>query len=67
MLVEEPIKTLNGVTLSIGMAMTIRVALESFSDSLVHDGLGDDDHGRAMTKGYLARIQELRVIYLIDD
>ena len=59
---SEPIKTLNGATLSIGMAMTLRVALESFAFFLREEGLGDDEHGRTMTSSYLARINELREI-----
>jgi hypothetical protein len=61
---DEPIKTLNGIALSIGQAMTLRVAIESFAISLVHEGLGEDEHGRAMTKAYLTRINELRAIYM---
>jgi hypothetical protein len=40
--------------------MTLRVAIESFADSLVNEGLGDDDHGKRMTTAYLDRINEIR-------
>ena len=61
---SEPIKSLNGIPLGIGQAMTLRVALESFAHSLQYEGLGDDEHGQAMTKAYLAKIGELRrIIY----
>jgi hypothetical protein len=57
----EPHITINGVTLSDAQAMTVRVALESFVSSLADpDGLGDDDHGHAMTSSYLARVVEIR-------
>ena len=51
--------TINGVRLSTAQAMTIRVALGSFALSLRSDGLGDDEHGRAMTAGYLHAIGEI--------
>lgn len=59
---DEPIETLNGVALSIGQAMTLRVALESFAMSLQTEGLGDDESGRGLTKGYLDCIAQLRAI-----
>lgn len=57
---NEPIITINGKTLSIGQAMTVRVAIESFMLDLDADGLGDDDTGRQMTANYKARINEIR-------
>lgn len=51
--------TINGVPLGEGQAMTVRVAIESLASSL-DDGLGDDEHGRAMVAAYRARIAELR-------
>ena len=56
---HEPIKTLNGVALTVGQAMTLRVALSGFDMSLAAEGLGDDEHGIAMTKAYRARVQDL--------
>ena len=46
--------------LTVGQSMTVRCAIESFAFSLQEDGLGDDEHGRAMTKGYLANIEQIR-------
>ena len=63
---DELIKTLNGVQLTEGQALTLRVALESFAGELQRDGLGDDEHGRALTRGYLARIEDLRRIIYRD-
>ena len=40
--------------------MTVRVAIESFAQSLVNDGLGEDEHGKKMTGAYLDRIREIR-------
>jgi hypothetical protein len=51
---------INGYALTEAQSMTIRCALNTFGASLVEDGLGDDEHGRAMTEGYLARIKEIR-------
>lgn len=59
---DEPNITINGKQLTIGQAMTIRVALESFCMSLWSEGLGDDAHGKAMTEGYLARAAEIRAL-----
>lgn len=56
---DEPYITINGTPLSVGQAMTIRVALSSFASELSSDGLGDDEHGKAMTAGYLARAAEI--------
>ena len=57
---REPTITINGVPLVDGQAMTVRVAIESFASHLHEDGLGEDETGRAITKGYLARIDEIR-------
>ena len=59
----EPTITINGVTLSQGQAMTVRVALSAFAMDL-RDGLGDDEHGKAMTAAYRARLSEiLKIIH----
>jgi len=50
---DEPIITINGVTLHTGYAMTVRVALESFAIDLRDHGLGNDEHGRHMTQAAL--------------
>lgn len=55
---DEPTITINGQTLSVGQAMTVRVALSAFQFGL-KDGLGDDEHGKAMTAGYQARLSEI--------
>jgi hypothetical protein len=59
---EEPRITINGVTLTDADAMTIRVALETLAIDLgsSENGLGNDDHGRAMRSGYLAAIDRIR-------
>lgn len=51
--------TINGVELTVGQAMTIRCALNSFGASLADGGLGDDEHGNTMTEIYLANIREI--------
>lgn len=57
---KEPTITINGAMLHPGEAMTIRVALESFAIDLTAKGLGDDEHGKKMTAGYLASIDRIR-------
>jgi hypothetical protein len=58
--VNEPTITINDVTLSEAQAATVRCAIEAFSADLRANGLGDDEHGHAMTIAYLRRIGELR-------
>jgi hypothetical protein len=52
--------TISGETLTSGESMTFRVAIESFAQNLHNEGLGDDDHGKAITQGYLANIDSIR-------
>lgn len=56
----EAVITINGRQLTYGESMTIRVALESFAWSLTDDGLGEDETGKAITKGYQANIRTIR-------
>lgn len=58
---NEPIIVINGEPMSTGAAMTLRVALESFAMDLGERGLGKDDHGLRMTKGYLDQIRVIRI------
>lgn len=51
---NEPEMTINGTKLTPAQAMTLRVALGSFYMSLDVDGLGKDEHGRAMAAAYMA-------------
>lgn len=57
---NEPDITINDKTLSVGEAMTFRVALENFAMYLHEGELNDDEHGKAMTVAYLARIDDIR-------
>lgn len=59
---SEPDITINGHKLSSAQSMTVRVALESFNVVLVRKGLGDDNHGKEMTKLYSDRIAEIRLV-----
>ncbi len=59
---KEASMSIDGVHLSEGQVMTLRVAMESFASGLVTDGLGDDLHGKYMTQAYLDRVQEMRVL-----
>jgi hypothetical protein len=50
---------INGVELSLGQAMTMRVALTAFLSNLRKDGLGEDERGAGITKGYIDRGEEV--------
>jgi hypothetical protein len=56
---DEPTIVVNGTTLSVGEAMTMRVALASFASDLALKGLGDDYHGRTMTDAYMNNIKKI--------
>jgi len=58
--------TINGVELTIGQSMTLRVALQSFAMDLREKGLGSDETGKAIAKGYLARISEMNDLIMRD-
>lgn len=50
----EATVTINGVTLSNGQAMAVRVAISQFFSEMSADPMacGEDDHGIAMTRLY---------------
>ena len=56
----RPCISINGAECSKGAVSAIRVAVEAFSTNLIEDGLGDDDRGRELSRGYLARLSEVR-------
>jgi len=57
---HEPYITINGMRLTSGQSMAVRVAVESFASDLVTNGLGDDQHGKDMVQGYLRSINDIR-------
>lgn len=57
---KEPQIIINGRDIGPGCSMTIRVAIECFASDLIENGIGDDDHGKKMTKTYLDKIHEIR-------
>lgn len=59
MVIMEPEIVINGHRLLSAQAMTIRVAIETFAVAL-GEGLGDDNHGRSLSKLYMKRIEEIR-------
>lgn len=67
----EPAIVVNGVALTHGECMTVRVALSNFALDLMHNGLGDDDHGQRMVRAYLEAIRSIHRIMcppgLTDD
>lgn len=64
--VTEPTITVNGVTLTTGQAMTMRVALDTWAMELRDDPgcLGVDEHARHMRNGYLAAIRDIQALIL---
>jgi hypothetical protein len=61
-MIGEPTITINGKLLTVGQAMTVRVAIQSFAVSLNSEGLEENDEdeiGKSITKGYLGRISEI--------
>jgi len=64
---DEPAIVINGVPLTTAQAMTVRVALGAFAMDLQSHRLGGDDHGEAMTKGYLAAIYEVHQIMRVAE
>jgi len=58
---------INGVELTLGQSMTLRVALQSFAMDLRENGLGDDETGKAIANGYLARISEMNTLIMRDE
>lgn len=55
----EPDIIVNGTILTEAQAMTMRVALNGFLMELEEKGLGKDETGKSITKGYLARGREV--------
>lgn len=52
--------TINGVPLTFGQSMALRVAANNFAMELQDpDALGDDEGGRSITKGYRERLAEV--------
>lgn len=58
---RESIITVNGVTLTEAQSLTVRVAVQILA-SLCEEGLGEDEHGKAMAKGYLIAIREINYL-----
>lgn len=60
---KEPEITVNGIQLSESQCMTIRVAVTNFNTHLDdEDYLGDDSHGKQLTKVYKERLNEIEHI-----
>ena len=50
---------MNGVELTEGQAMAFRVAVTTFHNMMVTEGLGHDIHGRRMSHAYKTRLDEI--------
>jgi hypothetical protein len=55
----EPKITINGVELTVGQSMTVRVAIAALIINIQSDGLGDDEHGKIMATAYIDRAREV--------
>lgn len=65
---KEPTIMVNGRTLNMPESRTVRSSLDSLQNELKVNGLGDDDHGKAMTQYYLRDIRNIKnLIYVGDD
>lgn len=64
----EPDVTINGVALTFGQSMALRVAVSNFVMTLQDDpdALGTDKHGRIMTENYSKRLTEVLKL-MIDN
>ena len=51
--VKEADIIINGHKLSFSEAMAVRVAMTSFQSTLQTEGLGDDELGKGICKGYI--------------
>ena len=62
---SEAVMTINGVNLTPGQSMTMRVALEAFASDLKDpDALGDDEIGRTIRTAYVENIHAIRNLYM---
>ncbi len=50
---SEPKIIINGVLLTDGQAMTLRVACNDFYSRMSNEGLGDDEMGKQLASAYL--------------
>jgi len=52
--------TINGIKLTFGQAMSLRVAITDFYSQMEEpDALGGDEHGLKMAQGYHDRLKEV--------
>lgn len=54
---KEPEIIINGVKMPESAASTIRVAIQALATDLKKDGLGEDQLGKSITRGYLDNIR----------
>jgi hypothetical protein len=62
---NEPQISINGIPLSEGQGMAVRVACEAFLSQMREEGLGDDEHGKLMAELYAERLLEVRGLILL--
>lgn len=59
--IDEPIIIINGVELTKAQAMTIRIAVDTLMIDLTRNGLGNDEVGEAICRGYLRAIDGIKL------
>jgi len=57
---SEPVITINGHTLSSAEAATLRVAMVSYALDLNENILGEDEHGKVMTRNYVDNLRSIQ-------
>lgn len=60
--VKEASVIINGVILTSAQVTTLRGAINSFHSYLLKDELGDDEHGKIMTKLHIQNIHKINSI-----
>lgn len=56
---EEAEIIVDGKKLTVGESMAVRVAICSFLEDLKANGLGDDEMGKSITKGYIDNCNQI--------
>lgn len=62
--IHEAHMTIDGVPLTKGQVMTIRVAVTEFVARIASEGLGDDQTGKDIAAGYVARGREVQTMLI---
>jgi len=58
-MIFEPLILIWGKPLNMGQSFTLRIAIDSFFNSLRSEGLGDDEMGKKMTAAHLENLKSI--------